>query len=519
MKHTNYLLGAILAFFCFAACEDMEETYDEYAGDGPIRYLAKCTDVEALSGWERLTVKWKNHLDPNRNGIWINCTSELYQFDTLVGPSDTVCDIRGLKDATYTVKVAAVSEQGDTSVVQDVDVVTGRPYTLEHEAVRGYTRGFSKSFFLKDNLVLFTSRKTADMVKFTINYTRKSDGMPEEYDLTANMSKTNLRIEDIDLSKDIVLHRLGKLEGCADTIPFPEYKITENRTPLADFETYLLERYGWTSIDYNVTELDLDYDLESLEDLLYFPNLKTVNLDKNRYYSVADPAQQVYSIRPSELTGGYSMETRRDFCIELLQEVNPELKINAYGFGYNLPYGVEPYFAIFDEGLESVTATNTYPELPTLTYLDTEGMTVTARKYSEEIATSLSETDRVNLFDDDPETMWSPVADANNDITELVIDLGEEKIVSGLTFIQADVNNYIQNMIPVNVTVEVSSDNRTWTNPLYTSTVMLGNNAGEVKLMEFPDGAQKIRYVRLTVSDVYYDASAGTAIGSIRVFE
>ena len=37
MKHSIYILGAILAFFCFAACEDLEETYDDFVGDGPVR--------------------------------------------------------------------------------------------------------------------------------------------------------------------------------------------------------------------------------------------------------------------------------------------------------------------------------------------------------------------------------------------------------------------------------------------------------------------------------------------------
>ena len=46
MKYT-YLLG-LLAVLFLAGCEDLEDTYEDYVGDGPVRYLAKCTSVERL---------------------------------------------------------------------------------------------------------------------------------------------------------------------------------------------------------------------------------------------------------------------------------------------------------------------------------------------------------------------------------------------------------------------------------------------------------------------------------------
>ena len=35
MKYTTILLS-LLAFLSFAGCEDLEDTYEEYAGDGPV---------------------------------------------------------------------------------------------------------------------------------------------------------------------------------------------------------------------------------------------------------------------------------------------------------------------------------------------------------------------------------------------------------------------------------------------------------------------------------------------------
>ena len=57
-----YIIGLFTASFVMG-CEDMEDTYDDFSGDGPIRYLGKCMDVEVASGWERLRLCWKNNLD------------------------------------------------------------------------------------------------------------------------------------------------------------------------------------------------------------------------------------------------------------------------------------------------------------------------------------------------------------------------------------------------------------------------------------------------------------------------
>ena len=50
----------MLALLFAAGCEDLKDTYDDYAGDGPVRYMARCTDVKVESGWECLRVFWKN---------------------------------------------------------------------------------------------------------------------------------------------------------------------------------------------------------------------------------------------------------------------------------------------------------------------------------------------------------------------------------------------------------------------------------------------------------------------------
>ena len=60
MKTKLYYMTWLFAALFAISCEDLEDTYDEFAGDGMIRYVGKCTDVTVKLGWERLIVEWKN---------------------------------------------------------------------------------------------------------------------------------------------------------------------------------------------------------------------------------------------------------------------------------------------------------------------------------------------------------------------------------------------------------------------------------------------------------------------------
>ena len=58
-----YIVIVLTAIFAgiFAGCEDQEDTWDDYAGNGRIRYTGKCTDVSLELGWERLflgKIRW-----------------------------------------------------------------------------------------------------------------------------------------------------------------------------------------------------------------------------------------------------------------------------------------------------------------------------------------------------------------------------------------------------------------------------------------------------------------------------
>lgn len=513
MKHSIYILGAILAFFCFAGCEDMEDTYDDFVGDGPVRYLAKSKDVEVLPGWNRLIVNWTNQLDGNRNGIYIACESDFVRFDTVVGAADTTCNIPNLPDGTYLVEVRAISDSGDTSLIDAP--ATGRPYTLDHEAVFGYTRGYLKSIFLKDNIVFFTNRRSSDMIEFIVNYT-KMDGTPGEYDLTANMWQENLRIADVNTELPITLHRRGLLENCPDTIDFPEVTITHQVALATDFSVMLTERYG-TSSDpalFQQAELDLDYDLESLEDILYFPNLTTLNLDKNRY-------SQFYAVASMF---NYSYEERRDFCLELMAEVNPDFRVKCYGYS---PYGVHSRRTMPWGDVEGFTFADDMGDQVLPAYvvpLDTVGFRVSIQRSVETDPVVLSEEDVRAILDGTYETYWRALPVLTRGTADVVIDMGAAKDARGILFTQANLRSYAETgCFPLNLYVATSTDGTTWVDARPSANNTIGSNPGEQKLVEFmgSDGTletRNIRYIRIRMTEGYVGESAQTAIGSIQVF-
>ena len=50
MKNKLYYIICLLATWVVVGCEDLEDTYDEFTGDGRIRYLGKCMNVEMHPG-------------------------------------------------------------------------------------------------------------------------------------------------------------------------------------------------------------------------------------------------------------------------------------------------------------------------------------------------------------------------------------------------------------------------------------------------------------------------------------
>ena len=282
-----------------------------------------------------------------------------------------------------------------------------------------------------------------------------------------------------------------------------------------DFSVMLAERYGVVDDDlFQRTELDLDYDLESLEDILYFPNLTTLNLDKNRY-------NQYYSVASMF---NYSYEERRDFCLNLLAEVNPGFRVKCYGYS---PYGVSAEREMPWGDVEGFPFADDMDDTQLPDYvvpLDTVGFSVSIQRSSQTDPVTLAEEDVRALLDGTYSTYWRALPVFTSGTTDVVIDMGAAKDVKGVLFTQANITNYMERgCLPTNLNVATSTDGRTWENARPSANNTIGGNAGEQRLVEFmgSDGTLKtrnIRYIRIRVTEGYVGESAQTAIGSIQVF-
>ena len=140
IKKLYYIIGLIVACFATACSESLEETYDEFSGDGMIRYVGKCADVEVNPGWERLQVVWKHNIDAAVEKVKITWVSDNGSGEMFVDPlspdSEDLMDtvyIENLGDAMYTIQVKNVAVDGRESLVEEK---YGRPYSYDHEDLR-----------------------------------------------------------------------------------------------------------------------------------------------------------------------------------------------------------------------------------------------------------------------------------------------------------------------------------------------------------------------------------------------
>ena len=310
-----YIVGLFIAFLVFG-CESLEETYDEYLGDGMIRYVGKCSDLEIEPGWERLKVKWKGNLDANIDRVKITWQAETDNEPEVrfVEPKDIASDenlmdsifIENLDDAIYTVTVSNLTADSMESIVE---TAYARPYTENHEDLRTFTRGVVNFYVLrsedgdkaKDRLAVFLDEDNDNLKEMTLNFTT-TDGQSREWDIKSHMNEmlgflpvyrnyVFLLPEEegvgVDFDEAIVVQRKGMLEGCFDTITFvPDTLYLDEQVWSAGFSQWLIKEFGPSYTEEDIKSLDvieLDYNMTTFQDLFYFPNLKKVILGKNRY--------------------------------------------------------------------------------------------------------------------------------------------------------------------------------------------------------------------------------------------
>lgn len=298
MNKFIYFIG-LWTIFAISCSESLEDTYSDYAGNGKIRYLGKCSNVEVTPGWERLEVRWQNSVDQVIDKIKVKWSANNIVDSLMLDQGTEFCNITGLEDATYRVDVCAVDKNGNTSLVE---ANYGRPYTEDHEVVRTFTRAITKCYRVKDNLVFFMDSWNENILEINMAYTdilgneqilplteEIFQGTVQEGNLMADKGFVILR--DVNTDEPITITRRGKLQDCPDIITFEPITVDGAKIFTSDFKLAIQTRYGYTDQTESqkaefeqfintVEELEFDYNMTTFEDVLYCPNLKKLCLGK-----------------------------------------------------------------------------------------------------------------------------------------------------------------------------------------------------------------------------------------------
>ena len=168
MRKRKYIINLFAAAALLVGCgESLEDTYSDYAGNGKIRYVAKCTEVHTTPGWERLLLEWINGTDATVDKIKVVWSCEDRKDSVLLSNTTESYELKNLTNGTYRFDVCAVDGAGNESLME---TTYGRPYTKEHEIMLAFTRGVVKPFFVKDKLIFFSDQWNENIEEIKLQY-------------------------------------------------------------------------------------------------------------------------------------------------------------------------------------------------------------------------------------------------------------------------------------------------------------------------------------------------------------
>lgn len=497
MKMLKYLwLGCLL--LTFGSCESLEDTYSDYAEGGALRYLGKCRDLKIEPGWKRLIVSWENHVDPMIDKIRVSWTADGISQDTILDKNATSLDIYNLENKTYEVSVCSMDKNGKTSL-SITDYM--RPYTAEHENVLAFTKIVNKHFFLKNRLVLFFDNWQGNVVSAVLKYT--SGGQLKELQLDSAFVTDNayfLLPDVLEPNTAVTVERSGRLEGCDDLVVFDPHELTHGRVYTAGFRELIREKYGITDITdefvNSLTSLDIDYNIETFEDIMHLSSLKTLRLGANRY-----------------MNDKYLFSIGADSEVEQLERSMFALKVANEVYGLEIQHYNDLYFP---EGEYAFVKEMGNPEIKEKEYLIADNW-----KYTWSASDPDDDLQVDVLFDKDSEVGWEVRRHRAPVIThEIIVDLQNVKSLNGMKITQKDVSPGTKQhgILANSIKIKLSMDEAVWENATYVENNKLGATSREVTFIDFPE-QKRARYVKLIVEErPYGNTQYAVSLGKVRLY-
>ena len=503
MNKRKYIINLLLAMVALlVGCnESLEDTYSDYAGDGKIRYVAKCSDLDIVPGWERLILSWVNGTDATIDKIKVAWMFEGQRDSVYLPGTATSYELTNLVDGTYQFYVSAVDKFGNESLVE---TYSGRPYTRDHELMRSFSRGILKSFFVNGKMIFFSDQYSANIVEIKLQY-KNSGGETKYYEFENPSSYDALiTIDDVSMNPadSVYILRKGTLENSPDTVVLDPVTINRKKNFSAGFVHAITARYGYSTetqekedafLEFieNVEELELDYSIESLEDILFCTNLKKLVVGKNRHFVSKQVNSQDKSLILKSPEKSYAI-------LEKAAEADVlGLKVDYYGHNtvstmhyFNKVYPFMTYMG--------------YSAVPD----DLEIIPASALKENENGDKVYCDVDDVYmdwdaLVDGNVATAWSTSTQQEMRIYEMYMELKETTSIRGIkvTQIQTASDRSARYFMPEMIVAQTSADGGVWKDVTFLETNELGRALGEATLLKMPEGSRDVRYVRLTLRD------------------
>lgn len=505
MSINNILkINSLFAILFLFSCENLEETYKDYTGDGKIKYAGKCKSFTVTAGWKRFVFQWERSSDSNIKSIeifWKNDKgSGVYTFPADQTSFETEATF---EDYPCSFECYAVGEDGNKSIPV---VQYSRPYTFTHELVLGFPRMVNKYIFIGNekighDLILFFDNYKEDVKSTKLTYSQA--GQQKEMIVTKEMFDGKYYVlKNVDINKDVIINRVAEIEGCLDQVIFEPIVLKPEYVSLnLDFEQQIRNRYNILEITPDFIEqqkvLEFDYTLKSLEDILYFPNLETIIIGGNRFTVPESKDGMMLSL--------IGDKERSIFAINRLNE-----KIGTKVQIHNNHYEIESELP-FAEKLGD-------PQLPTLEYLNTENWTVeSSTKEGDDKDGSFPE----RILDNNSSTLWAPFpVDKLIRTHDLIIDMKSEQTINGFKVSQALRNESVAKMYYQGIIkIQLSDDKEIWREAFYQLLSTIGQNYGESTILRTPV-QEKAQYIKITLLD---NAPLGaprnnTCLGDFMVF-
>lgn len=560
MKKLYYTLGLIATLFAWGCNETLEETYDEYTEGGRIRYVGRCSDLVVNPGWERLQVIWKNNIDAGIERVKITWQSEneetpfvRYIDRSNVADEEDLMDtiyLENLVDATYTVRVSNVAADSSESLIEEK---YGRPYTYDHEDLHTFTRGISVFSRMGDKLAIVLDQDNENVKELQLCY-YDLQGNEHVWDIKAHMDDTlsydmfgmfEVKLgrdymfllpeeEDasIDFNRPLTLKRKGVLAGCIDEIDFPDEELNLNEKLWStEFSQLMTEIYGtgWESMVDQVETLEMDYDMLSMQDLMYFPNLKKVVLGKNRYMKskFISSFASTTDIYEGLVMLSFLDKTRDGFVVE---------RYNNHYFGrgttelepYQEANKISPDFSFVEK--DSSNLLNKPQYVP----LDTTGWEVTCSDtthngYADNGAAMLLFDGLRRIVEDwgggwieeyYEEAYFEPAQTLGATVVTVTFDMKEERTVAGFKVAQPSRNeDGDTDYLLSSLMIEFSTNGYNWTKATHTDgSATIGNSPGEETYIKVPEELRTpVRYIRISMSSRNVNSVSGQGLYNLRL--